>query len=105
MTKVSPYILDQELSDQDDWEWQELIQDMHQSDWWETNSDHQHWSWYMERHNRLEEGWTLIIINPDHKNITVAHWLKQQGVEFEYCNNEFLIQDSRYATLVAIKWS
>jgi hypothetical protein len=59
----------------------------------------------MEKDRLLSRGWTHTIINPDHKNFTVALWLKQQGAKFEYCNNEFLIQDSRYATMVAIKWS
>jgi hypothetical protein len=71
---------------------------------WDDESGEMSWQWYMERDIRVREGWTYLTIHPDHKDITVANWLKAQGAEFKYERNHFLIQDSKYATIVAMRW-
>jgi len=72
--------------------------------WDSVHAGEMSWQWYMERDIRVREGWTYLTIHPDHKDVTVANWLKAQGAEFKYERNHFLIQDSKYATIVAMRW-
>ena len=102
MAKVIPQIIDQEISGLDDWEWEEYIHGMHQSDW--TNWDEHPWAWYMERDVRLSEGWHHVKISPAHKDVTVIYYLKSLGAVFKHSGNEFLIKDEKDAIMVALKY-
>jgi hypothetical protein len=101
---LTPKIRDR-LAEENDWpdEWWDYVNEL---EYEENSNTHEHpWSWYMEQDIRTREGWTLVNINPIHKNITVAHWLKENNVEFKYDRTAFLIKDSKYATMVILKYA
>lgn len=82
------------------WDW---LADVERRDW--TDWDEHPWKWYVEKEVRQKEGWTLVTINPTHKNVTVIYWLKSQKAIFMNSNNEFLIRDEKDAIMVALKYA
>lgn len=85
-----------------DEEWWDYVNELANNDW--SDFDEHPWAWYMERDIRTRDGWYELTIRPDHKNLTVAHWLTENGAEFKYDKNSFLIKDSKHATIVAMRW-
>jgi hypothetical protein len=103
MAKVIPKIIDQELSDVYDYEWEDYIWAMEQNSW--VDWDEHPWEWYMEKSVRLGEGWHLVTISPNHKDVTVIYYLKSQNAKFKHSKNEFLIKDEKDAIMVALKYA
>jgi hypothetical protein len=98
-------IIEDALSEEfvDDYEYWDYVNSLERTDW--STFDEHPWAWYMERDNRLGEGWHLVTINPMHKDATVIYYLKSLGAKFKHSGNEFLIKDEKDATLVALKYS
>lgn len=96
--------LDQ-LHEEDIWseDWEDYVFNMHQNDW--TDYDEQPWTWYMERDVRLKEGWHLITVGRQHKDVTVIYWLKSQKAKFKHSQHEFLIEDAQIALMAALRWA
>ena len=84
-------------------EWWDYVNSMHPNDW--TDYDEQPWTWYMERDQRLKEGWHYVKINPAHKDVTVIYYLKSLDAKFKHSKNEFLIKDEKDAIMVALKYA
>ena len=103
MAKIIPKIIDQELSDVYDYEWEDYIFATEQNDW--TDWDDHPWEWYMEKMKLLGDGWYHVTINPDHKNVTVIYYLKSVGAKFKHSRNEFLIEDHQHAMMVTLKYA
>ena len=101
MPKLPINKLDMDEAWPDDW-W-EYLAEVENSDW--SDYDQHPWQWYPTREALLKQGWTSVTINKKHKNVTVANWLGQMGAEFKYDWTEFLIKDSKYATLVILKYA
>jgi hypothetical protein len=95
----------EQLHEEDIWseEWEDYISTMAQGNW--TDYDHQPWSWYMERDRRLHEGWQLITVGQQYKDVTVIYWLKSQNAKFKHSKHEFLIEDSQIAMMAALKFA
>ena len=105
MSKVPKNQTLAQLHEEDIWseEWEDYIFHMHQHDW--TDYDSQPWNWYMERDIRTREGWQLVTINPQHKDVTVIYWLKSQNAKFKHSKHEFLIEDPQIAMMAALKFA
>ena len=72
----------------------------------EFNEDmNRSWRWYMMIDRYKSQGWAHIVISSDHKNKTVANWLTENKVEFQYEGQEFLINDAKMATITALKFA
>lgn len=84
-------------------EWEDYIHNVHQNDW--SDWDEHPWAWYMEKSVRLGDGWHLVTINPNHKDVTVIYWLKSQNAKFKHSKHEFLIEDAQIAMMAALKWA
>ncbi len=102
--KVPKHTVDNELVAADIWD------DEWESSYWQDYWDGVHngemsWQWYMKVIQHKD--WRHIIINKDHKNITVANWIKEEypGVGFEYEHEHFLIEQQEVAVIVALKWT
>lgn len=65
------------------------------------------WQWYMERDIRLQEGWSQVVVNKQHKYQTVKNWLNENypGCKFKNERNHFLIQDQSVAIMATLKWT
>ncbi len=103
MAKIIPKIIDQELSDTYDYEWEDYIWSIEQNDW--ADYDEHPWAWYMERSVRLSDGWHLVTISPNHKDVTVIYYLKSLNAKFKHSKNEFLIKEEKDAIMVALKFA
>lgn len=103
MAKLSPQLVEQELSSPREDAWWEFAHDLEQRDW--SNWDKHPWSWYMELSVRRDEGWYHIKINPAYKYQTVVNWLKEQDAVYKYSHDEFLIEDPQIAMMVVLKWA
>ena len=79
------------------WDW---LADVERRDW--TDWDEHPWKWYVEKEVRQKEGWMLVTINPNHKNVTAIYWLKSQKAIFMTSNNEFLLKDGMCATMFVL---
>lgn len=103
MAKVKPKILDQELTNTYDVEWEDYLFSLEQNDW--ADYDEHPWAWYMEKSVRLGDGWYLVTISPNHKDVTVIYYLKSVDAKFKHSKNEFLIKDEKDAIMVALKYA
>jgi len=105
MAKIHNTVALDKLSEENIWseEWEDYVFNMHQNDW--TDYDDHPWSWYMEKSIRLGEGWHLVKISPDHKDVTVIYYLKSVDAKFKCSRNEFLIKDEKDAIMVALKFA
>jgi len=103
---MTPKVVDK-LAEENDWpeDWWEYITAIEEAeqDW--STYDTYPWTWYMEIDIRKREGWSLMTINPIYKNITVANWLTSIGAVFKYQEDQFLIQDTKDATIAILKWT
>ena len=98
----------QEQIDSDIWSVDEMSWwlDEYREDHWDgVHSGEMSWQWYMKLDQHQD--WHLVKISPAHKNITVATWLKNEypGIGFEYEQDDFIIEDSKVAMMVALKFS
>ena len=103
--KIPKNIALDQLNEEDIWsdEWEDYVYHNQQNDW--TDYDEQPWAWYMERDIRTREGWHLVKISPDHKDVTVIYYLKSVGAKFKHSRNEFLIEDHQHAMMVTLKYA
>ena len=105
MSKVNPKILEDQLREEGMYDsvWGDYISTMAQGDW--TDWTEHPWEWYMERDIRTREGWHLVTVSPNHKDVTVIYYLKSQNAKFKHSRNEFLIKDEKDAIMVALKFA
>jgi hypothetical protein len=106
MAKIpSTKIIEDALSEEfvDDYEYWDYVNSLEGNDW--TNWDEHPWQWYMERDQRLSEGWHYVKINPAHKDVTVIYYLKSLDAKFKHSRNDFLIKDEKDAIMVALKYA
>ena len=105
MSKVPKQAVIDEITSDDFWEMdleEEIIAGM---DYELREEINRTWHWYMLVETYKPQGWAHVIISTDHKNQTVANWLTDNNVEFKYEAQEFLINDSEIATMVALRWA
>ena len=110
MSKVPVHQVLQEQIDSDIWSADDVIwwHNEYSEDYWDgVHSGEMSWQWYMERDIRLREGWKYVVIDPNHKNVTVINWIKENYPDCKYKNedNHFLIEQAEVATMVALKWA
>lgn len=105
MSKVVPKMIEDQLREEfmNDGEWWDYIDKIERNDW--SDYDEHPWTWYMERDQRLHEGWQLVKINPMHKDVTVIYYLKSLKAKFKHSKNEFLIEDHQHAMMVTLKYA
>lgn len=108
--KIPKHNVDDELEHADIWTDDETAwwYDEYREDYWDgVASGEMSWQWYMEVSIRYRDGWCCVVINPDHKNVTVKNWLEENYPACKYKNerNHFLIEKQDVATMVALKWS
>ena len=74
-------------------------------EYWDQVYQDMPWQWYMKL--KQHKDWATVVINSEHKNITVVNWLVQEypDAKFEYERQHFLIEQHDIATMVALKWS
>lgn len=103
--KIPKNIALDQLNEEDIWsdEWEDYVYHNQQNDW--TDYDEQPWAWYMERDIRTREGWHLVKISPDHKDVTVIYYLKSVDAKFKHSRNEFLIENHQHAMMVTLKYA
>jgi len=103
--KIPKNIALDQLHEEDIWsdEWEDYVYHNQQNDW--TDYDDQPWAWYMECNLRTREGWQLVTINPNHKDVTVIYWLKSQDTKFKYSKYQFLIEKAEVATMTTLKFA
>lgn len=104
MNKIPRHSIDEELVAADIWddEWE----DLYWEDYWDGVHDGEmSWQWYMKL--KQHQDWHHVIINKNHKNITVANWIKQEypGTNFNYEREHFIIDVEQVAIITALKWS
>ena len=105
MKKIPTPNVQEILAQEDIWsdEWADYVHSMHPDNW--TDWDEHPWAWYMEKSTRKEQGWHIVSVNPKHKDVTVIYWLKSQHAKFKHSGTEFLIEDSKIATMAILKWA
>ena len=110
MSKVPVHQVIQERIDNDIWTDDEMSwwSDEYREDYWGgVHSGEMSWQWYMAISTLRSKGWKYVVINPNHKNVTVINWIKENYPDCEYKNedNHFLIEQAEVATMVALKWA
>ena len=108
MTRIPKLKVLNELHEDDIWtddseEWPEEYWEMY---WAEQHAGEMSWQWYMKLVQHKD--WYHVVIDPAHKNATVANWILTEyfgECQYEYERNHFIIEREDVATLVALKWT
>ena len=105
MKQITARIIEDTIQEEfmNDGEWWDYVNSLEQSDW--SDYDEHPWAWYMERDKCKHEGWTLVIVSRDHKDVTGIYYLKSLGAKFKHSKNEFLIKEQEHAIMVALKYA
>ena len=106
MTKLSKGIIVDSIQQANIWAEDEEDWMANRADeYWDQVYQDMPWQWYMKL--KQNKDWATVVINSDHKNITVVNWLAQEYPEakFEYERNHFLIELHDVAMMVALKWT
>ena len=102
MSKIPPKTIEQHLDDIYPQIWEEYISGA-ENGW--VDYDEHPWQWYMEKCQRLSEGWHYVKISSAHKDVTVMYYLRSVDAKFKHSKHEFLIKDEKDAIMVALKYA
>lgn len=109
--KIPKKDIEKELIESDHWQGLDSVWDDIDEEWdlyhdYEDNRDLS-WMWYLEADELQVEGWKYVVHHPNHKNVTVGHWIEEAfpGAEFKYERNHFLIKDAEVATMMTLKFT
>ena len=107
MTKIPKQAVEQELVDTDIWTDIDEYLDAYWEDYWDdVSAGEMSWQWYMKL--KQHKDWYVVVINPIHKNTTIANWILSEyfgECQFEYEHEHFLIEREDVATIVALRWA
>jgi hypothetical protein len=104
LSKVPAHQVIQEQIDSDIWQ----DEYEYREDYWDSvHSGEMSWWWWYAVSTLRSKGWKYVVINPNHKNVTVINWIKENYPNCEYRNQDdhFLIEQAEVATMVALKWA
>ena len=104
MSKIPPHKVEDLLGRTDQWD----------EDWWdfqheidnmvsEADSDYT-WQWCMEVSIRKSEGWQLYTATEFNSRFDICTWLEDNNVRFKYEVDQFLIEDPKWFTAMALLW-
>lgn len=106
MTKIPKSLVIETIQQADIWldeydDWMERRAD----EYWEQVDRDMSWQWYMKL--KQHEDWATVVINKDHKRVTVANWIRETYPDCNFYSEHehFLIEQHDVAMMVALKWS